>query len=95
MPNYKPVGNKVLVKEIVEQVESKSEAGLYIPESSVPVNGNIVKCTVEAVGDDADYVRNGDTVYVNLHSCLRMFATKEDERGLLLTEDNAILVVEG
>ena len=92
----KPLEDRVLVKPI--ENESKTESGLYLPESSKerPVQGTVVAVGPGKKLDSGDRapmnVKKGDKVLFSKYSGTEI--TLEGEEHLIIREDDVLGIIE-
>ena len=83
--NIQPLGNRVLVEPLLQEL--KSDAGIYLPENTkeLPQQGKIIK-----VGKIELSLKKGDSVYFTKYSPIEL---KIDGRTYLIIKEEDILAI--
>ena len=83
--NIQPLGNRVLVEPLLQEL--KSDAGIYLPENNkeLPQQGKIIK-----VGKIELSLKKGDSVYFTKYSPIEL---KIDGRTYLIIKEEDILAI--
>lgn len=80
----KPLGNRILIAKGNTEPE-KLKSGILIPETSVKEKNT---AEVLAVGDDAKYIKKGDTIIKGMYGGVEV---KHEEKTYLLIKEDEIL----
>lgn len=86
----KILGRKILMEEIKEEQEEKTESGLYIPQAAQKQK-LLTKGKVISFGVECTEVSEGDIVYVDVHS-----AANIELKGVeyMLADESSIFAIE-
>lgn len=93
MANFKPLGNRVLVKRLKAQ---SSKGGILLPDSAQekPKEGVVVAVGPGKLNDNGQMeqmnVKPGQTVLFGLYSGTEVKTSENDEEHLILSEDDIL-----